>query len=141
MRVDAINEMAIKLEQLFFSEKDIIEDPNIILFYNTKNNSLRYKTDTSILQVNLFDDSNAKNKAKISEEIIFFPNKDTTKFTADQVVGLSDNGKRAGVNYVVFNSMPPIFQDITTRYLYDHDKVFEKVVGAKSPKLQYDFDR
>lgn len=135
----AVNEMAIKLEQLFTSEKAQMS-PDIILFYNTKNNSLRYKTDTSVLQINLFDDSSAMNKSKISEEIIYFPTKDTTKYTADQVVGLSDNGSRAGVNHVVFNAMPPIFQEIATRYLYDHDKVFEKVVGAKAPKKQHSYE-
>lgn len=135
----AVNEMAIKLEQLFFSEKENV-DSSIILFYNARNNSLRYKTDTSVLQINLFDDSTAANKAKISEEIIYFPTKDTTKYTADQVVGLSDNGSRAGVNYVVFNAMPPIFQEIATRYLYDHDKVFEKVTGAKAPKKQHSYE-
>lgn len=141
MRVDAINEMAIKLEQLFYSEKAVIDDPNIVLFYNAKNLSLRYKTATSVLQVNLFDDGNALNKNKISEEIIFFPTKDTTKYTADQVVGLSDNGVRAGINHVVFNSMPQIFKDITIRYLTDHEKVFEKVVGALPPKNRLEYER
>lgn len=133
--------MAIKLEQLFFSEKECMEDPDIVLFYNTKNNSLRYKTDTSTLQINLFDDSNTKNKSKLSEEIIYFPTKETTKYTADQVVGLSDNGKKAGVNHDVFNSMPSVFQAITIRYLYDHDRVFEKVVGSKPSKKQHDIER